>query len=75
MKDAPVLLRSCYGNEYKIGGEQMNDVKAKNATDLRLFAGNTFLSTTDGLVLYPKFFEVIHKKLPQPSKHELVYVV
>jgi hypothetical protein len=70
LDEKPYLLRTIYGNQWEVGGTQMNDCKIKNPTELRQHRGQ-FLSTTDTLVLYPRFREYIERKFPKPSNYEL----
>jgi hypothetical protein len=72
--DKPYLLRTMYGNQWNVGGEQMNDCKARNMTEVK-HNKSDFLSTTDGVVLFPAFRQYMERTFNKPCKYELTFRV
>lgn len=66
------LIRTCYGNIYRIGGEKIYDFKASDISqfNLQIRKNREFLSINDALVAVKEFREWIAKKFPEVSKYE-----
>lgn len=72
--DEGYLFRTVYANVYGLGGYPRTDTKIKKVEELRkrkITRGPDLISTTDGIVLDPKFQKWIHKRLPEPSPYEI----
>lgn len=72
--EKPVLLRTVYGNQHRIGGERMEDVKLHTRRDFtfsKIVGFGTFLSTSEESTRDPLFRAWIDERFPNPSPFEI----
>lgn len=69
--DDAIHLRTFYGNTYKVGGEQRDDVKIRDKRSFNKFKDGDVISTDDYIFGSTRFQKLLHKLFPKKSKYEL----
>ncbi|HOB90281.1 MAG TPA: hypothetical protein PKG74_03065 [Candidatus Colwellbacteria bacterium] len=64
------LFRSIYGNTFNIGNKKRIDTKVYDISELSKLTEGDLLSSSDRVVLRPKFQKFIYEKFPDPSQYE-----
>jgi hypothetical protein len=65
-------IRSYYGNEYKVGGQNTSDYKLYRPEQIKKYKDAPFLSSSNGVQYYPEYSRFMKLNFNKPSKYEKI---